>query len=417
MKKISIEGGQRLNGKIEVSGMKNSALPIIFSCLLVDGECILENVPVVSDVENALAILRHLGAVAEFVDDHTVKIDTRNAVGANLNIDLISKMRASSYLISTCLVRFGEVHMPYPGGCNFGSRPIEQHIKGIKKLGARGYASNDFIDFKQKKKLKSSKIRLDKISVGATINMIMSTVLLDGESIIENVAKEPHVIDLICFLNSCGADILHMGTYIKIKGVKALRGIKYRIYSDTIEALTFLTCVGATGGKLTLENVELENIRNVTSILERMNMEISYFSNKIEVISEKLKGTSLITSPYPGFPTDIHPQFSSLLCYCDGGGEITETIFSGRFAYAYELEKMGAKLVRKGNTIRVFESQLHGASLDATDLRAGAALIVASLGAEGKSVINNVNYIVRGYENLPCKLASVGANIKLIQGE
>lgn len=414
MEKILIEGQQKLSGLVEMSGMKNSALPIIFACLLIKEECILENIPRVSDVENALLILREMGAIAEFIDSHTVKINTKNAQDINLNFNLISKMRASSYLISTCLSRFGKIFMPYPGGCNFGIRPIEQHIKGIKKLGAKGDEIAGFIDFKVKRKLKSNKIRLDKISVGATINMIMATALLDGESVIENVAREPHVIDLIRFLNTSGADILHMGAYIRVRGVDSLKGVKYRIFSDTIEALTFITSVGSSGGNVVLSNIEFENIKNVVPVFQKMGMKILNQGKDVRISSRKLLGTTVETAPHPGFPTDLHPQFSSLLCYCKNGGEITENIFSGRFAYITELEKMGAKIVKNVNKVVVSQSELYGAFLDATDLRAGAALVVAALGAKGKSVINNVNYIVRGYEELPDKLASIGANIKLI---
>ena len=416
MEKILIEGGHRLNGDIEISGMKNSALPIIFACLLIDGECILENIPRVSDVQNALSILRTMGAEADFVDYHTVKINTKNAEN-NLDFELISKMRASSYLLSCALVRFGCVNMPYPGGCNFGSRPIEQHLKGLKRLGARGGESDGFVTLKCKNNLKSNKISLDKISVGATINMIMAAVLLEGQSIIENVAREPHVIDVIRFLNACGADILHFGSYIRVNGVRKLKGVKYRIYADMIEAGTYIACVGATGGALSLKGIEYEHIRPLRLVFDEMNIKISYNSRKIYVSSNTPKGTSVQTEPYPGFPTDLHPQLSALLCYCEGGGSITENIFDGRFAYVAQLEKMGAKIKRGGNTVYVSQLRLTGASTDATDLRAGAALVVAGLGAQGITTINNVNYIVRGYEELTSKLASVGGNIKLIQGE
>ena len=413
MEKIYIEGGQRLRGAIEISGMKNSALPIIFACLLVKGETILENIPRVSDVENALAILRSMGAEVDYIDAHSVRINTDNAENTP-EFSLISRMRASSYLMSSVLVRYGSVYIPYPGGCNFGSRPIEQHINGLKLLGAKGGEIDNFISLKCKNKLKSNKIRLDKISVGATINMIMATVLLNGQSIIENVAKEPHVIDLIRFLNACGADILHFDSYIRVNGVKRLTGIKYRIYSDTIEAGTYIACVGVTGGALALKGIEYAHIRPLKKVFDEMNIKISYNSKEVYVSADKPKGANVITAPYPGFPTDLHPQFSALLCYCEGGGSVTEGIFNGRFAYLAEFEKMGARIKKDKNTVYINQSRLFGAELDATDLRAGAALVVAGLGAQGVSIINNVNYIVRGYEELTSKLASVGGNIKLI---
>ena len=417
MDKILIEGGQRLSGKIEISGMKNSALPIIFACLLIQDECVLENLPKVSDVENALSILEQMGAFVEKIDAHTVKINAKNAKNQSLSFERISKMRASSYLMSTCLTRYGSVYMPYPGGCNFGSRPLEQHINGLKRLGAKGGERDGFIELKYKNRPKSNKITLDKISVGATINMVLATVLLEGESIIENVAKEPHVIDLIRFLNASGADILHFGGYIRVRGVQKLNGVKYRIYSDMIEMLTYVTCVGVTGGALTIGNAQYEHVKFLKSTFDSMNIRMSFGNDEIYVSSEKPRGISVKTAPYPGFPTDLHPQFSALLCYCDGGGSVEEKIFPGRFAYASELLKMGASIERFDNTIKINKSKLRGAVLDATDLRAGAALVVAALGAEGVSTINNVNYIVRGYEDIVPKLASVGGNIKLMQGE
>ncbi len=412
MKKIVIEGGQRLDGSIEISGMKNSALPIIFACLLIKEECILENIPRVSDVENSLLILRKMGADAEFVSEHSVKINTKNAQSISFDIDLISKMRASSYLMSTCLARYGSVYMSYPGGCNFGARPIEQHLKGFVALGADCIENGEIISLKLPKNPQNAKIILDKISVGATINMVMASVFAKGEVVIENVAKEPHVLDLICFLNICGANIAVEDNSIRVKGVKALRGKKYRIYSDTIEALTYITCAGATKGQICLKNAEYEHLAPIIPYFEKTGISVKHQGGFIWAKSpKKLTSTSVITAPYPAFPTDLHPQFSAMLCFCEGVGGVTETIFPNRFAYSYELEKMGAKIERIDNSIKIYGSSLYGATLDATDLRAGAALIVSALGATGKSEINNVNYIVRGYEDIVSKLSSVGAKI------
>lgn len=412
MEKIFVTGGRSLNGKIEISGMKNSALPIIFACLLINEECILENIPMVSDVENALFILRQMGAYASFIDEHTVKINARNASLIDLDLDIISKMRASSYLMSTCLSRFGSVSMAYPGGCNFGVRPIEQHIKGFQALGATLIENTDLISLKFGKRPKNTKIVLDKISVGATINMIMASAISDGITIIENIAKEPHVLDLIAFLNICGADISLYENQIKVVGVKGLKGIRYRIYSDMIEALTFACCVGVTGGEIALQNVEGEHLEGVLSVFDKMGISHRYKNGALYIKKNaSIRGADIVTAPYPAFPTDLHPQFSALLCYCDGGGSVIEGVFPNRFAYAVELEKLGARLNRVDNKIIIEKSLLHGATLDATDLRAGAALVVAALGATGKSTINNVNYIVRGYERLVSKLASVGADI------
>ena len=412
MKSIVIEGGQRLNGKIEISGMKNSALPIIFACILVSGETVLHNVPRVSDVENALEILRKMGADADFVDEHTVIINTQRLDGCGIDFELVSKMRASSYLMSTCLAKFGRVRIPYPGGCNFGSRPIEQHIKGFCALGADCLQNDEIIEINLPKRIKSSKILLDKISVGATINMIMASVFCDGRVIIENVAKEPHVIDLISFLNVCGASITVNDNSIEVRGVNKLFGKPYRVYSDTIETLTFVTCIGVTGGRIALQNAEYEHVKPFIPLFQAMNIDVLYRGGFVCLKSSGIpKGIDVITAPYPDFPTDLHPQFSALLCYCEGGGSVTETIFKERFAYVNELQKMGAVIKKYGDTVKIQKSELYGAVLDATDLRAGASLVVASLGAKGRSIINNVNYIERGYEGIVQKLSSVGANI------
>ena len=412
MKKIIIDGGQSLDGVIEVSGMKNSALPIIFACLLIKEECVLDNMPRVSDVHNSLEILRQMGAEADFIDAHTIKINTKNAQNIYFDMDLISKMRASAYLMSSCLSRYGSVHMVYPGGCNFGARPIEQHIKGFKCLGASCTEDGEFIALSLSKRLQNVKITLDKISVGATINMIIASCVGEGTVTIENVAKEPHVLDLIAFLNICGANIRLFGNSIRVVGVRSLNGKRYRIYSDMIEALTYATCVGSAKGKIYLKNVDYEHILPIIPHFEKTGISIKYKNGFVCIKSpEKLVSTSVFTAPYPEFPTDLHPQFSAMLCFCEGVGEITETIFPERFAYLCELEKMGAKFKKIGNKVEIYTSLLHGASLDATDLRAGAALIVSALGANGRSEINNVNYIVRGYEDIVPKLSSVGAKI------
>ena len=414
MSRIFVNGGQKLNGKIKISGMKNSALPIIFACLLVDGDCIIENIPRVSDVENSLTILRKMGANAEFIDENTVFINTKHASFSKIDNDLVSKMRASSYLMGTMLSRFGKISMAYPGGCNFGSRPIEQHLKGFEALGAICIETGESIDIFIKEKMKSCKLSLDKISVGATINIILASVFLDGITVIENVAKEPHVDDLISFLNLCGAKILRRDNLIFVEGVKKLHGVKYKIYSDMIEALTYITCVGAAGGELLLDSIEKEHIAILSQLFDKMDIKISFDKNQALVRPNRLHGANIITDPYPAFPTDLHPQFASLLCYTDDGGSIKENIFPGRFGYVSELKKMGAKIDKNMNTVIIKPSRLHGTDLDATDLRAGAALVVAALGAEGNSIINNVRYIVRGYENMVEKLSSVGASIKLI---
>lgn len=416
MDKISVEGGSRLYGRTVIGGMKNSALPVIYACLLIKDECIIENVPRVSDVENSLQILRGMGAYADFVGEHTVRIDASSVGGEIKDFPLVSKMRASSYLMGSLLSRFGEAHLPMPGGCNFGARPIEQHLKGFSYLGATCSEENGLITIKAKEKLKSAKITLDKISVGATINTVLASVLVDGETVIENVAREPHVIDLINFLNACGAKIVHLGSKIVIEGVKELHGIKYRIYPDMIESLTYMACVGVCGGEAELIGAEFSHISYVCDIFGKMGLEIKSDRERIIVKSRgNINGADVITAPYPLFPTDLHPQFAAMLCFANGGGTVTEEIFPGRFGYVAELWKMGAHIVREKNSVIISKSEMHAAELDATDLRAGAALIVASLGADGRSIVNNVGYIVRGYENIVGKISDLGGKIKFIK--
>ncbi|MBQ8545921.1 MAG: UDP-N-acetylglucosamine 1-carboxyvinyltransferase [Clostridia bacterium] len=418
MEQLVINGGHSLYGEIAIGGMKNSALPVIFATLLIKDECVIYNVPLVSDIINSIEILKQMGAKAELTENHTLIINTRDVQDEIKGYELISKMRASSYLMGTMLSRAKKAYLPMPGGCNFGARPIEQHLKGFSMLGANCSCENGFISINASKLLKSTKITLDKISVGATINIVLASVFVEGVTVIENVAIEPHVDDLICFLNTAGAKILRVGRKIYCEGVKKLHSVRYRIFPDMIEALTYMTFVGACSGDINLTGVNYEHIKYVCDIFRKMGFEIDAYYDEARVKAGKnLVGASIETAPYPLFPTDLHPQFSSLLCFTKDGGEIKESIFPTRFAYAYELEKMGAKIKREDNVVKINPSNLSPASLDATDLRAGAALVCASLGTNGTSRINNVNYIVRGYENLVGKVSSLGGKIKLLKGE
>ena len=417
MEKIIINGGGSLNGEISVSGMKNSVLPIIYACLLVPHDCVIDNVPRVSDVFNSLEILRSMGAYADFCDEHTVLINTKNADVNIKRTDLICKMRASSYLMGAMLSRFGEAKIPFPGGCNFGARPLDVHFKGFEKLGAECTETQGNIEIFVRKKLKSKKISLDKISVGATINMVLAAAVLDGTTVIENCATEPHVDDVINFLNSCGTQIKRNGTTIICNGVKVLHGTCYSVFPDMIEALTYLASVGICKGNVLLKNIVYEHLGFVVEILRTMGYFIKAYDSSLAVSVTNLVGADVVTAPYPLFPTDFHPQFASLLCFCDGGGSVRDEIFPSRFAYVNELLKMNADIKKIDNSVCVRRSSLIGTNLDATDLRAGAALVLAALGAVGQSTINNVNYIVRGYENIVMKLANIGGKIKLIKGD
>lgn len=418
MEKIVVLGGNELHGEIKIGGMKNSALPIIFATILVQDECIIDNIPLVSDVLNALEILKEMGARVDFVETHKVLVDTRDLSCEIKGYDKISKMRASSYLMGTMLARFKKAFLPMPGGCNFGVRPIEQHLNGFMALGASAKEHNGFISIEAKNNLKSTKITLDKISVGATINIVLAAVLIDGITVIDNVAIEPHVDDLICFLNRSGARITRVNRRIYCEGVKKLHGVTYKIYPDMIESLTYGTFLGVTRGDITLTGVNYDHIGYVANIFTQMGYRIDNYYDEIRIrVDNPIFGASIKTAPYPLFPTDLHPQFASLLCFTKNGGIIKEEIFPTRFAYVNELQKMGADIKREGNLVKIYPSSLHSASVDATDLRAGASLICASLGIRGESTINNVNYIVRGYEDIVGKIASLGGKIKLLKGE
>ena len=415
MDKIVVEGSRRLNGEIFVSGMKNSALPIIFSCILAKGDCVLDNIPRVSDVENALEILRTMGAVAEFCSLHTVIINTDNLRDNIGSAHLVSKMRASSYLLGTMLSRFGGAEMPMPGGCNFGTRPIDLHLKGFEALGAECTVDNGIVRVRCNKKENYNKITLDKISVGATINMVLASATREGVTIIENCAREPHVDDLMKFLNKCGARLYRYGNNIVCYGASELRGTSYVIFPDMIEALTYAMCVGICKGQITVRGVNPAHLSCVLDVLEKMRFKVRVYNDCLCIGAEEIVGACVETAPYPMFPTDLHPQLAALLLFADGGGSICDNVFPTRFAYVQELKKMGAQIERIENKVIIDKSRLVGTSLDATDLRAGAALVLAGLGAEGKSTINNVEYIVRGYENMVGKIADIGGNIKLIK--
>ena len=416
MDKIIVNGGTRLDGELCVGGMKNSALPIIYSSILVPHECVIKNVPRVSDVFNSLEILRSMGAYAQFCDEHTVAINTKELNTCIVREELVCSLRASSYLLGAMLSRFGEVEMPMPGGCNLGARPLDIHIKGFETLGADAIVRDGRIKLKAKK-LKCNKIPLDKISVGATINMVLAACRLDGETVIQNCALEPHVDDVIAFLNKCGARIKRCGNNIACQGVSSLCGCEHTLYPDMIEALTYVSLVGICKGRLLVYGSEFEHIDGVIERFCQMGMDVTRYQNCFSVKAERVMGCAVKTAPYPGFPTDLHPQLAALLCFSENGGVITDTVFPTRFAYVDELKKMGAQIEKNGNSVAIMPAKLQGASLDATDLRAGAALVLASLGADGQSTINNVNYIVRGYESMVEKISAIGGKIKLIKGE
>ena len=416
MDKLIIQGGKPLWGEVNISGMKNSALPILFGTIAAADICTIGNVPDVSDIALTLETLRTLGAKVRFVTADTVLIDTREVIMKSPPAELVGKMRGSTYLIGAMLGRFGEALVGYPGGCDFGLRPIDQHIKGFETLGARvEYNDNANLHVTAEHGLHGSMIYFDVASVGATINVMLAAVFADGVTVIENAAKEPHIADMASFLNACGADICGAGTgTIRVRGVKKLHGCTYEIAPDMIEAGTYMAAVAATGGKVTVCRVIPKHMEAVTLKLKEIGLEVTNTDNTITVTSNRsYRSTSIRTNPYPGFPTDMQPQFAAMLCTSQGMSSISEGIFSNRFRYVEELKKMGADIVVVDTTAHITGVPcLSGATVRGSDLRAGAALVIAALGAEGISTITGLEFIDRGYQDLVGKLKALGAGIR-----
>lgn len=418
MRKLIIRGGKPLYGDVNISGMKNSALPVIFGTIVANDICTIKNLPDVSDISLALRTLETIGAEVRFTDTSTAIIDTRKLQMKSPPLEYVSKMRGSTYLIGAMLGRFGEAQVGYPGGCDFGLRPINQHIKGFELLGAKiTYASNAMINAEATDGLNGNYIYFDIASVGATINVMLAAVFANGTTVIENAAREPHIVDMACFLNACGANITGAGTsMIRIKGVEKLHGCTYSLAPDMIEAGTYMVAAAATGGKVCVRNVVPKHLESVTAKLREIGIPVEIADDSLTVIGTKgFRGTEIKTNPYPGFPTDMHPQFSALLALSRGISTVSEGIFSTRFRYAGELNKMGANIevIESSSSAHIngVES-LHGAEVKAHDLRAGAALVIAGLAADGVTTVTNIECIERGYENLVEKLKRLGADIK-----
>lgn len=417
MDKIIINGGNKLYGDVYINGMKNAALPIIFATILTADKCTLENIPRVSDITMAFEILRSMGATVNYTDSTTVEIDTSNLEGSCSPKDLVMRMRGSTYLLGAELARFHSSKVAFPGGCNFGARPIDMHIKGFEALGANVSQDEENVYAEAPEGLKGSSIYFDTVSVGATVNIMLAATLAEGQTVIENAAREPHIVDLANFLNTCGADIKGAGTgIIKINGVKSLQGRTYDIIPDMIEAGTYMTAVAATGGEVNIRNVIPKHLEIISTKLVEMGVEIETYDDYLTVRSNGvLKPTNIQTLPYPGFPTDMHPQFGALLCIAEGESTVYETIWKNRFRYALELEKMGAS-VMINEPFAAFKGvkKLHGATVSSVDLRGGAALVVAGLVAEGTTEITNISTIERGYLDIVGKLRELGADISKI---
>ena len=420
MARYIINGGAPLNGSVTISGAKNAAVAILPAALLVNGICRIENIPDISDVRILLAILEDMGAVVSREADGTVVIDSTNITDTCPNPELVKKMRASYYLMGALLGRFGRAHVALPGGCNFASRPIDQHIKGFRALGADVEETEEYVDMQPGKNgLQGNRVSLDVVSVGATVNIIIASVLLPGQTIIENAAKEPHIVDLANFLNTMGARISGAGTdTVKIRGVESLQGGTYAIIPDQIEAGTYLAAVTAAGGNVLVKNVIPKHMECITSKLEEMGAEIINYDDSIRVRCDgQLHHTTVKTHPYPGFPTDMQAQICVCMSKASGVSRLTESVYETRFfGYCTELESMGADIQISGKTAIVTGvDTLYGATVCANDLRAGAALVIAGLAAEGTTVVKNIHYVERGYERLIEKLTALGADIRRVE--
>ncbi len=419
MEKYVINGGHPLKGEVEISGAKNAAVAIIPAALTVNGICRLENIPQISDVDMLLTILRHLGAKVRMINPSAVEIDCRQVSLRDSPYDLMRKIRASYYLIGAMLARFGKAKTTMPGGCNFGVRPIDQHIKGLTAIGADLDVRNGFVFADARGgRMSGGRVYLDKVSVGATMNIMIAAVLANGKTVIENAAREPHIVDLANFLNSMGADVRGAGTdCIKVNGVERLHGGTYTIIPDQIEAGTYMIAAAATQGEVLIKNVIPKHLECISAKLRETGTEVSESGDSVLVRgASKMNHISLKTLPYPGFPTDMQPQMSVLLCLADGTSVITEGIYDNRFKYVNELRRMGACIEVDGR-VAIIEGghRLTGAPVAACDLRAGAAMVIAGLCAQGRTEIEDIHYIERGYQDMVGKLRNLGADIRIVE--
>ena len=418
MNQYIVNGNRPLFGEVTISGAKNAAVAIIPAALMVDGICRIENIPQISDVTLLFSILDELGAKVRVLNQHAVEIDSRHIHSTKPSFDLVRKIRASYYLIGALLGRFGEATVAMPGGCNFGVRPIDQHVKGFKALGAEVTEGNFVEAVAKNGRLVGAHVYMDVVSVGATMNVMMAAALAEGTTTIENAAKEPHIVDLANFLNSMGADIKGAGTdSIRIRGVEKLVGGSYCIIPDQIEAGTYMTAVAATGGQLLIKNIIPKHMECISAKLVEMGVHVEEMDDTLLVRrSAPLQRANVKTQPYPGFPTDMQPQIATVMALAEGTSMVTEAVWNNRFRYVDELKRLGAKITVDGR-VAVIEGIDHfvGAPIEACDLRAGAAMVVAALAAHGTTEISHVQYIERGYEDLVGKLQSVGADIRIVE--
>lgn len=419
MEQYIIKGGHPLVGEVEIGGAKNAALAILAAAIMTDETVLIDNLPDVNDINVLIDAIEGIGAKVHRVDRHTVKINGASIKNVDIEYDYIKKIRASYYLLGALLGKYKRAEVALPGGCNIGSRPIDQHLKGFRALGADVDIEHGKI-VAEADRLVGKHIYFDVVSVGATINVMMAAAMAEGLTILENVAKEPHVVDVANFLNSMGANIKGAGTdVIRIRGVEKLHRTEYSIIPDQIEAGTFMFAAAATGGDVTVKNVIPKHLEATTAKLEEIGCEVQEFDDAVRVRAVgRLHRTHVKTLPYPGYPTDMQPQIAVTLALAEGTSIVTESIFENRFKYADELSRMGACIKVEGNSAIIDGvNKLTGARVSAPDLRAGAALVIAGLAAEGITIVDDIVYIQRGYENFEEKLRSLGAEIERVSSE
>ena len=416
MEKYIIRGGNKLQGEVSISGAKNAAVAILPAVILSDEPCIIENVPNISDIDITIKILLSMGAEVTMLNKSTLRIDPTRVHTPCVEYDLAKNMRASYYFLGSLLGKVGKARVSMPGGCDLGARPVDQHLKGFSSLGAECSVDHGMIHA-QADKLVGAHIYFDMVTVGATINVMLAAVKADGLTVIENAAKEPHIVDLANFLNSMGADIMGAGTdVIKIKGVKSLHGTQYSIIPDQIEAGTYMVAAAATNGNVLIKNVIPKHLESITAKLQKIGVRVEEYDDSVRVIGTgRLTKTNVKTLPHPGFPTDMQPQITTLLTLAEGTSIVTESIFDNRFKYVDQLRRMGADISVDGR-VAVIEGtgRLMGAPVRATDLRAGVALVIAGLAAVGTTEVEDIYHVERGYEDLEKKLRSLGADIRKI---
>ena len=419
MEQYVIKGGNPLVGEVKIGGAKNAALAILAGAIMTDETVTIENVPDVRDIHVLMNAMEEIGVRIEQVSRHVVKINASQIHTLSVDYEYINKIRASYYLLGALLGKYKKARVAFPGGCDIGSRPIDLHIKGFRAIGAQVQIAHGLI-LAEAERLVGGSIYLDKVSVGATINIMLAAVMAEGKTTIENAAKEPHVVDVANFLNSCGANIRGAGTdTIRIVGVRRLHGTTYSIIPDQIEAGTFMMAAAATKGDILVRDVIPKHLESISSKLEEMGCEVEESDDAVRVVASKpLRSTHITTQAYPGFPTDMQPQIAVALSITKGTSIVTESIFENRFKYVDELGRMGASIKVEGNTAIISGvEKLTGARMKAPDLRAGAALTIAALAADGISVLDDIYYVERGYEDFDRKLAQLGAQIEIAYSE